>query len=164
MHFAVAVVTEERPTEARLAAALDAFGPAAGEAAKWDWWVLGGRYTGALCRYSSRGLCPAEETITNGVEFPDDELTMVPPPSLPTGGADALPNRYAKEYMALWTPRALLIDGQWHENHTLSGGFIPTLEVGVGAGQWAKQVVAMLRAVPEEHWVSIVDCRAPRSR
>jgi hypothetical protein len=97
MHFAVAVVTNERPTDAMLAAALGPFGPAAGAGAKWDWWALGGRYTGALCRFSSRGPCPIQDTITNGVEFPDDELTSVPPPSLPTGGVDALPNRYAKE-------------------------------------------------------------------
>jgi hypothetical protein len=66
--------------------------------------------------------------------------------------------------MVLWTPRALLIDGQWHENRELSGGYIPTLEVGVAVKLWAKQVVAMLYAVPDEHWTSIVDCRAPESR
>jgi hypothetical protein len=164
VHFAVAVVTKERPTEARFAAALNPFGPTAGGAARWDWWALGGRYTGALCRFSSFGLCPIEYTITNEVEFPDDELTSFPPPSVPAGGVDAIQNRYAKEYMVLWTPRALLIDGQWHESRGPSGGLIPTPEIEVAVNPWPKQVVAMLHAVPDEHWISIVHRRAPGSR
>jgi hypothetical protein len=44
------------------------------------------------------------------------------------------------------------------------GWIHPDPEVGVAVKLWAKQVVAMLYAVPDEHWTSIVDCRAPESR
>jgi hypothetical protein len=51
MHFAVAVVTQEKPTESMLADALAPFGPAGAAEAKWDWYALGGRFSGHLLRH-----------------------------------------------------------------------------------------------------------------
>jgi hypothetical protein len=40
MHFAVAVVTQEKPTDRSLADVLAPFGPAEGAAGIWDWYAL----------------------------------------------------------------------------------------------------------------------------
>jgi hypothetical protein len=116
MHFAVAIVTNEKPTEAILAETLAPFGPAAGVEAKWDWQALGGRFTGLLCPKQIAG------TVTGGVEYPDDELPLRP--ILQSGpGVDAVQNGNLETFNWTFPPRVLVIDGQWLEAQPLTVDF-----------------------------------------
>jgi hypothetical protein len=174
MHFAVAVVTEEKPTEAMLADILAPFGPAAGTEAKWDWQVLGGRFSGLLGPHGIGG------TITSGPECPDDEFYFIPIDD-PGPGVDALQNRNLETYYWHVPPRVLVINGQWLEAPPLVvdfGGGLRPFAFYLGdidplapivssrevrrADDWFERFYGVLDGLPDDRWISILDCRAPR--
>ncbi len=135
MHFAVLVVTKDKPTKDVLAGALAPWRPQAGDNARWDWHALGGRYRGMLnATYTTKFL-------VGEPEYPDDE------PGLqlwhdPRGGVDALRRRDWHSF-AIYVPRVVV----FHDER---------------AGCWWERFYEIVRSVPDDHWMSIVDCRAPR--
>jgi hypothetical protein len=107
MHFAVAVVTQDKPTDSVLADTLAPFGPLTAAEAKWDWYALGGRFSGHLF---SRDFA---ETVTGGPEYPDDELSVTPYPLSNLGsGVDAVQCGSLEAITSL--PIGVVINGFWH--------------------------------------------------
>jgi hypothetical protein len=172
MHFAVAIVTKEKPTEAILAETLAPFGPAAGIEAKWDWLALGGRFSGLLCPKQ------IADTVTGGVEYPDDELPLMPIRRCGPG-VDALQNGNLESFNWTVPPRVLVTDGQWLEAEplTVDYGGPPLRSLYLGdidpsapvlsvpemllTDDWFERFYGILDNLPNERWLSIVDCRAP---
>ena len=116
MHFIVFVVTDEKPVEDVLAAALEPFRPSwEGGAGKWDWWKLGGRYTGLLIPKD-----PKNDSITGGYAITPIEARMATRDTRHHGrtgpGVDAL--RFCDIKEQLSGPAAVVIGGQWHEAPT----------------------------------------------
>jgi hypothetical protein len=122
MHFIAFVVTDQKPTEDVLAAALEPFRPSwEGGAGKWDWWKLGGRYTGLLIPKD-----PGNDSITGGYAIQPIEVRMAEHNAEAglqtkhhgrTGpGVDAL--RFCDVKELLSGPAAVVIGGQWYEAPT----------------------------------------------
>jgi hypothetical protein len=120
MHFITYVVTDEKPTEDVLAAALEPFGPSwEGGIGKWDWWKLGGRYTGLLIPDD-----PENDSITGRYAITPIEARMAEHDAEAglqtkhhgrTGpGVDALRFCDIKESLA-GIPAAVVMGGQWYE-------------------------------------------------
>jgi hypothetical protein len=171
MHFAIAVVTNDKPTESMLADALAPFGPAGGEP-KWDWFALGGRFSGHL--FST----DMTDTITGGPEYPDDELSVT---SFPVGelgyGVDAVQCGSLEAITSL--PVGVVFDGCWHATRIFiwqgpegrcspyladidpAAPYLPWNEGLLAAEQWSRRFREILEGIPSGHWISIVDCRAP---
>jgi hypothetical protein len=119
MHFITFVVTDAKPTEDVLAAALEPFRPSwEGGNGKWDWWKLGGRYTGLLIPDD-----PENDSITGGCAITPIEARMAEHDAEAglqtkhhgrTGpGVDALRFYDIKELLA-GIPAAVVIGGQWY--------------------------------------------------
>jgi hypothetical protein len=173
MHFAAAVVTEEKPTETILAETLAPFGCAAGFEAKWDWYALGGRFSGRLDPHD------ISETITGGFEYPDDELPLLPK-QMTDSGVDALRIGNLKSFLWFLPPKALLVASQWHEIRTCTWdpGSPPFVAAYLGdidpsapvlskpelltiAEPWDQLFSEVIDRGPDERWISIVDYRPP---
>jgi hypothetical protein len=170
MHFAVAVVTAEKPSESVLADALAPFGPAGAAEEKWGWYALGGRFSGHLF---SRDMA---DTVTGGPEYPDDELSLIPYP-ICRSGADSV--RCGSLEAVLSLPVGVVVDGCWHATRIFTwkgpeGPCSPYLadidpaapclpwREGLLAGeQWSRRFLEIIKGLPPGDWISIVDCRAP---
>jgi len=88
MHFIAFVVTNEKPTEAVLAAAMAPFGPdVLGDDHKWGWWGLGGRYTGLLIPHNIANTIKGKPDAMPPWERRDDGLRG---PGKTGPGVDAL--------------------------------------------------------------------------
>lgn len=168
MHFVGLVITEERPTEEVLSKALVQFGPD-GEG-KWDWWTLGGRYTGNL-----RPL-ELENTMTGGPDLPHIEMMLIKTmgaklPGRTGPGVDALRHKNLAGVYNELLPHAVVFNGQWHECEVISVeslarglGFdvnIPAKELKTeraGMRRWITRFDALMSDVPAESWISVIDC------
>ena len=184
MHFVLYVVTEDRPTEEALAAALAPFGPE-GEA-RWDSWVLGGRYTGNLMPHD------IENTVTGGPEVSDAEFSLIrlfetvlpderhseekagklvsTRPGRTGLGVDALQICNLKEIPEIG-PFAILVDGKWHQCGTypildmfkryhldVKSSVAEIAQDQDALTAWREQVCELMDRVPLTHWLAVVDC------
>jgi hypothetical protein len=118
VHFAVLVVTKDKPTERVLARALRPFGPRTVRP-KWNWYALGGRFSGVLHPLD------VADTVTGGLEYPDDELSQATDPRHKTGSGIAALIRRNLECIEL-APGVVVWDGRWHETKNF------TWELGLG--------------------------------
>jgi hypothetical protein len=164
MQFAAAVVTEEKPTQAMLAGVLKPFGPRAGAEAKWDRYVLGGRFSGRL------GPNHIADAIKGIQQSADPDLHR---------GVDALQNGNLATFHWSSPPGVLIVDGQWLEFEPKVADFGDSLLVPFYLGDidpsarvlspeemrleddWFERFYSILDGLPDDRWISIVDCRAP---
>lgn len=115
MHFMAFVVTQEKPTEVVLAAALDSFGHSEkGGEDHWDYYCLGGRYARRLIPY---GGAEMSETERRFVEFLSEamDLTLTRPGPEPSPGVDALQICNLQELQHGTVPYVLIVGDCWHE-------------------------------------------------
>jgi hypothetical protein len=141
--------------------------------AKWNWYALGGKFSGML------EPLDIADTVTGGPEYPDDELSREPDPRYePGSGVDALRRRNL-ECIEL-PPGVVVWDGRWHETKNFTwelglggrpmsfwlGDVDPAAPIlwgdeGLAVGdEWERKFDELLEAVPPDYWISIVDCRA----
>jgi hypothetical protein len=183
MHRATMVVTEERPVEPVLSAALIPF-----HDIKFDWCALGGRYSGGLIAFEGA------ETLTRAEMAPVEDLLLkmaeeigvelhIPRASGP--GVDAVRKKDFRGWYIQELPRALVLRRKWHEappspiHETVSmmrflkgrgiacrdpDEFMSSVrEEKVLAEQalrdkWNTTFLDLLDAVGDDEWLSIVDC------
>jgi len=167
MHFAVLVVTKDKPTEDVLAAALAPF-----KDSKWDWWTLGGRYTGQLIPHD------VADTVTGGHDLPEIEVMVdamfkkdgmvIQRPGSTGPGVDALQLGNFKQGQAGF---AVVIDGRWHECEVMpiepivraygldrcTVGSRDYTEERAAVKRWDARLTALMDGAPDDHWVSVVD-------
>jgi hypothetical protein len=176
MHTSVIVVTKDKPTEDVLATALAPFGPVAlGPAAHWDWWALGGTFTGLLIPHDLANtitggpdISPAELAVEGIVAAAGVTMTRLGDQAGP--GVDALQHRNFKELLDGWMPLAIVIDGHWHQCEIYpvepllrSIGRIDEAdrhdfsEERAAGAVWDEKAIRILDVVPSDHWISVVD-------
>jgi hypothetical protein len=125
MHFCVLVVTKDKPTDDVLAKALAPFGRhALGNDAKWDWYALGGRYSGHLIPLHFA------DTVTGRAHFPEHEISddgiidtsaaKIAKYGSTAPGVDALQRRNARTNDIFMPVFAVLIDACWHEPNDIA--------------------------------------------
>ena len=171
MHFAVLVISNEKPTERHLGKLLAPFLPS-----EFDWWALGGGYTGNLIPFD------LGETITAGPAVPSIEIQLasrVPglrmPPGRPGPGVDAL--RAGNLKKGITTIAIVNKHGAWvsadidaQEEFLLASmsDYFPGVRQGIdeqvsarrarAAHDWRVRFDALVADVSSDDWFAIVDC------
>jgi hypothetical protein len=161
MHFSVLVICDQKPTEKVLGEILAPFIPE-----KFDWWTLGGRYTGHLTPHD------LDNTITGGDnDIPAGEVAMAQmvakatdgmatferPSGIPRGdGVDALQLTNLKKYGA---PCVRVIkDGKFFEAFepdTMAANRQLTEEELEHFRRW---LPALMSDVGDHEWLAVIDC------
>jgi len=175
VHFITFVVTEEKPTVEMVAKTLEPFRETQENPyGHWDWFALGGRYTGLLIPHN------IENTLTSGPALEPEEAFMgrlseetgvqFTRPQHTGPGVDALQCGNLAEYP---TPDAVVVAGEWHEPpawlivlrmHELGidlGTLMSAEELATAREmmqQWAVEVKGLIGANCCQCWLSIVDC------
>jgi hypothetical protein len=115
--------------------------------AKWDWFMLGGRWQGRLRLFPGRSGTSGECSWTND-GAPED------PNAFDQARADVIDWPATRQD---FTPFAVLKDGEWYEQGD-SGWFdSPTADPAADAA-WEAGVDALLKELPPETLVSVYDC------
>lgn len=169
MHYSVLVVTDRPPTEKLLASKLRRW-----ECKKWDWFQLGGRYSGRLAPDYDPTEDPANKevcSLCDGTGKRTDDIGNLardrdPDYSCngcngtgihlkwPTQWREDAPGNYAQVKdvdLTRVTPTfAILVDGEWHE----------TVEFGnaLDYERWEKKFRQLLASLSPTSWLSVVDC------
>ncbi len=174
MHSITFVVTKDRPTEAVLAAALAPFG-AQSDDPKWDRYLLGGRYTGNLIPHDADDTMmgaadPSEQRFFTEISKSAGLTSNRPGRTGP--GVDAAQVQNIRNLCVI--PRTVVIDGYSHEC-----GVVPANAMLRNAGmteaadamdehdvseeraaiaKWRNTIIDIMSRVPDDHWLSVVDC------
>jgi len=136
MHFSLLVVTSVPPTKEVLTSALAQFSESEegdDSNSKWDWWELGGRWSGLLKakpgheHLGTRGL-PG----LNGTRHSVDGFDLLPLSSVDLERMEAEDGKLSCF--------AFLRDGEWVQYED------------------DEAFAELLAQVPSDHWISVVDC------
>lgn len=172
-HFATLVIVpadeaEPEKAAAALLAPYDENGCAYSDGSRWDWWQVGGRWTGSLDGYDPRtdpsnivrcNLCGGTGTRTdivvhdgcNGCQ--GSGVRLVWPTNFQHHAGDIQPVRNIPEG---FVPAAVVTpDGQWHEEGRV--GWWNSLERTHDENDWVKIVAALYVQYRHETAV-LVDC------
>jgi hypothetical protein len=114
--------------------------------AKWDWFMLGGRWQGKLRLHAGRSGKSGECSWTNDGE-PEDPNAF--------DQAEAGDIDWAATRQEL-TPFAVLKDGEWHEQGEM--GWWGQVRDPKADAAWETEVDALLKDLPPETLVSVYDC------
>ena len=150
------------------------------EGARFDWWALGGRYSGQVIPYD------LTDTMTGGPGVSDDELAILgeladcwgidvrPPVSTPGAGVDVA--RFDNIKTLEIVPDAILINGEWHRNGYEAIANLadwreeaeallrnPEIEQQVEAEKvmlstWGRRRRNLLDRQPPTAWLAVIDC------
>lgn len=180
-HFCLLVITETKPTEGDLAQLLAPWDENDGvEGAKWDWFQIGGRWSGELnpdydpqtdpqnietcfcCggtgkRNDALGQKARREDPTYTCNGCQGKGTSVKWPT--DWRTDAPGNQcQVKDLPANTplTPFALLRDGKWYERGDM--GWFAAVANEKPQEKWAEEVGNLTSNLPPETWLTIVDC------
>jgi hypothetical protein len=142
MHAMALVITENKPTKEVLEATFAPFGKRAlGCLAKWYWYGLGGRFGGSLIpkiHNQWKGGQPRGYFLRRNYRHNTPGKTEL--------GVDALQMKNFKQCRINCPPRAVLLNGKWHEaDATLSS--------------WKTRIADLMHSVPGHRWVSVVEYR-----
>jgi hypothetical protein len=171
MHFSLLVVSDQRPTDETLAKMMAPFNEeVGGENSQWDWYQIGGRWTGALDGYN-----PDEDpanievcSICGGTGKRNDELgqrTRLENPAYTCNGCQG------KGKWVSWPTKWALHDGDRLQVKALSQPPKPTfafLKDGKWSGknwsdsdhdvEWDNKFNALFATLTPDTWITIVDC------
>jgi hypothetical protein len=118
----------------------------ANPAAKWDWFVLGGRFQGRL------RLLPGRRGFSGERSWFNEDAPVLPNTcdQARAGDIDWAATR------KVFTPFAVLKDGEWFEQGEMGWWGCVIAEKTDAA--WAEEVAALLQGLPPETLVSVYDC------
>jgi hypothetical protein len=167
MHFVGFVITEQKPSEDVLAKVLHSFRSSReGGKGHWDWWTLGGRWSGRMIPLS------LDNTVTGGADVPAIEGRLRPLGAThfvtqSDQGVDIVQISNIKEGFA---PYVLIIDGQWHKCdddarsalvvqsfNAMLGGAPPSDTDEAALARWDEEWKSLMDHVPADHWLSVID-------
>jgi hypothetical protein len=115
--------------------------------AKWDWFLLGGRWQGSLRLLPGKSGTVGERSWTN-MSKPDDPGLC---DQALCGDIDWPATR------SVFTPFAVIKDGEWYEQGD-SGWFDSPTASTESDEAWSAGVDALLKGVPPETLISVFDC------
>ena len=147
---------------------------------KWDWWCIGGRWTGHLAGYDPADDPANYETcwLCQGTGKRNDALGQAErerdpsygcngcngegkklkfPTQLKNEGNVTTAGQLLSEWTIEKTPFAVLTsDGEWHERGEM--GWFATVSGEKKRGAWEAEVKGLLEAQPKDYMVVVVDC------
>lgn len=179
-HFSLLVITKQQPNENDLQRLLAPFYEESGnDDSKWDWFQIGGRWTGAL----EPSYEPAKDPrniescdLCAGTGKRSDELglkTRAVDPSYTCNGCDGKgarikwPTQWACDVGTQVQVKnlnpsaelaffAYLRDGQWVEKGDMGWwGIVHDEKV---AGDWAAEKAKIIASLAPDEWLTVVDC------
>lgn len=163
MHFPVLVISEQKPTEKVLGEILAPFMPE-----KFDWWTLGGRYTGNLTPFDF------DNTITGGdTDLPAGEEMLVQMIAEASNGKSTLerPSCYGRGNGVDALQLSNLKSGFAFLRVVMNGKFLEApiapedmFSIGKPLGRksrkQAERWFSELPIVYDDQWAAVVDCHA----
>ena len=177
-HFSVLVVTEKKPDEKllhKLFAPYEENGE--NEKQKWDWYQVGGRWTGHLSDYdpekdpSNMVACK----FCKGTGMRNDEVGIEARSENPSYTCNSCDGKGEHlKWPTNWVPCdqdsiqvkdlsknieptfAILKDGEWLERGEM--GWFAMVSNKKDKDEWQKQFNETLKALPKNNWLTIVDC------
>ncbi len=114
--------------------------------AKWDWWVLGGRWPGSLKLKSGGSGRLGRRAGADHRDLPDEGADLAK-----IGHLD-LDAMFADDFYTF----AVLKDGQWHERGKM--GWWANVSDEMDEGEWSQQFQGLLRDLHPDTVVAVVDC------
>lgn len=177
-HFAVVVLSNDGQSVDDLLAPYDENGTWFAEGSRWDWWVVGGRFTGALtnydpttdpanwelCGYCDDGITtrriadmyPAYEQYIGQTCIQCKGTSKVLSFQLAEYEGDVVPVRDLDIDAMRWIPTAVVTpDGAWHEQGR--PGWFGYVDSPKADEDWAAEVAALFAAHPDAT-ATLVDC------
>jgi hypothetical protein len=177
-HFCVTVVIEGKNSlylESSLDQALEPYdenGEWFAEGSRWDWWVVGGRWTGELISLDGRDCDIARK---HNIDWDAIGAKQVASLKREYGRVTALEanpwlepalvgeneEAYVRRLLAPFYTYAFLdANGDWHEKSRMGwfGQAIPSEDGGEGKNDWPAEYQSLLRAVKDDDYLVIVDC------
>jgi|TARA_Y100000034_G_C6901063_1_gene416776 hypothetical protein len=169
-HYLVYVITPGEPDDQgnELERALAPFNECAPncKAPKWDWYQLGGRWTGVLDKEYDPNKDPKHQApceLCNSTGIRKDKFVDGPcngcngtgtktlwPTSWQSHGSDQM---QVGQLKTIWEkdlcPYAILLDEEWREQDF-------TREIN----DWVNHVDSIIPTIPDHYWVSVVDCHS----
>lgn len=179
-HYSVLVVTNTKPAERDLAAILAPWNEEnPTKEAKWDWWMIGGRWSGKLDPTYDPEKDPRNIEVCNlclGTGKRDDNLgqqARVADPSYtcngcngegkrvkwPTSWADDIGNQCQVSNLPdglEFESFAVVKDGEWFERGEM--GWWGVIADEKDPEEWDKQFAQLLKDLPPTAWLTVVDC------
>lgn len=116
--------------------------------AKWDWYVIGGRWSGLL--QLKDGAKPLEPLTFNFGTSQEKKEQMVK-----ENRANIAYKRDIENFSKI-TPFAIVKDGEWYERGKC--GWWGTVSEDKGDEQWIKEARELLDSLSDDEIISVVDC------